>query len=853
MARRSSDYNRKRNFDLTSEPREEARPRGRSKAGALGFVIQKHDARHLHYDFRLELDGTLKSWAVPKGPSLDPRDKRLAVHVEDHPLGYADFEGSIPAGQYGAGDVIVWDRGIWQPHGDPRAAYEAGRLTFTLVGEKLGGDWSLVRTRLRGSGDKEQWLLIKQDDEVARPAEEYDIVSAEPASVLSGADVGSDAPAARPGATRRAAKTGGKTRKAAASEERMPDSLAPQLATLVDAPPSGDWRYEIKFDGYRILARIRDGEVRLFTRNGNDWTARLPLQARDLAALELGDSWLDGEVVVLDEDGLPSFQGLQNAFDIGRSHSILYYLFDAPFLDGRDQRQLPLEERRAALEKALKGQRRSLLRFSEAFSGSHESILESACSMSLEGVIGKRAGSPYRSARSPDWIKLKCRRRQEFVIVGYTAPKGSRRGFGALLLAVHDEPGGEELRYAGRVGTGFDEARLADIHGRLQAIARDDSPLTRALPAAQRRGVRWVEPQLVAEVEFAEWTGDAIVRQAAFVALRSDKPAEQIVREQLRSAASSKMAPEPVAQKAGKGGRQTLAKVSISHPQRVIDDQSGTQKLELARYYADVAEWVLPHLKGRPVSLLRAPEGVGGELFFQKHAERLAIPNIRHLDPELDPGHARLMEIDTLEALVGAVQMGAIELHTWGATSDRIERPDRLILDLDPDPKLPWKTMQEATRLTLSVLDELGLQAWLKTSGGKGMHLIVPLARHAGWDEVKGFGKAIASFLARQLPERFVDRMGPKNRVGRIFVDYLRNQRGASTVCAYSVRARPGLPVSVPIERDELDRLKGSAQWTLATLRQRLDSLQRDPWHDYLARQRITRAMWDRLQAEPGD
>ena len=404
MARRSSDYNRKRNFDITSEPREEARPRGRNKAGALGFVIQKHDARHLHYDFRLELDGTLKSWAVPKARASTPRTSAWPCMSRTTrwamPISRAHSRRAVRRG-----DVIVWDRGIWQPHGDPRAAYEAGRLTFTLVGEKLSGDWSLVRTRLRGSGDKEQWLLIKQDDEVARPAEEYDIVSAEPASVLSGADVGSDAPVARPGATRRAAKAGGKARKAAASEERMPDSLAPQLATLVDAPPAGDWHYEIKFDGYRILARIRDGEVRLFTRNGNDWTARLPLQARDLAALELGDSWLDGEVVVLDEDGLPSFQGLQNAFDIGRSHSILYYLFDAPS-------SMAVTSASCRWRSAVPPWRRcsrasgAACCASEAFSASHESILESACSMSLEGVIGKRAGSPYRSARSPDWIKL---------------------------------------------------------------------------------------------------------------------------------------------------------------------------------------------------------------------------------------------------------------------------------------------------------------------------------------------------------------------------------------------------------------------------------------------------------------
>ncbi|MDG9926347.1 MULTISPECIES: DNA ligase D [unclassified Pseudomonas] len=848
MARAQSEYNRKRNFEQTSEPREEPRKRAR-KAGALRFVIQKHDARRLHYDFRLELDGTLKSWAVPKGPSLDPRDKRLAVHVEDHPLDYASFEGSIPEGNYGAGDVIVWDHGVWQPHGDPASAYAAGKLKFTLVGEKLAGDWTLVRTHLRGSSDKQQWLLIKERDDTARSADEYDIVEALPQSVISGGLVGGPSKKA----VRKAAESKPKTRpKAESANADFPASLAPQLATLMERPPEGDWLYEVKFDGYRILARIADGEVRLFTRNGHDWTARLPRQAEALAKLKLRDTWLDGEVVVMNDQGLPDFQLLQNAFDIGRSHDILYYLFDAPFINGEDLRETPLEQRRAQLKQLLGNPRRSPLRFSEAFSARHEDIIESACAMSLEGVIGKRAGSLYVSRRSSDWIKLKCRLRQEFVIVGHTKPQGSRSGFGALLLAVNDEDG---LRYAGRVGSGFGEVALKELHQRLQQLARSGSPLAHKLTSAQTRGVSWVEPQLVGEVEFAEWTREGIVRQATFVALRSDKPASQIVRERPRAPEQlgAKAKPDKPSKKPanGKGGKPVVAEVPISNPQRVIDPDSGTTKLDLALFYEGIAEWLLPYLDNRPVSLVRAPDGVGGEQFFQKHAERLAIPNIKHLDPSLDPGHARLMEIDSLPALVGAVQMGTIELHTWGATSDRIETPDHLVLDLDPDPALPWRSMLEATRLTLAVLNELHLDAYLKTSGGKGIHIIVPLARRAGWDTVKGFAKAVAQFMTRQLPERFTATSGPKNRVGKIFIDYLRNGRGASTVAAYSVRARPGLPVSVPISRDELEGLRSAQQWTIANLQERLDGLQDNPWKGYANRQRLTRAMWERLGATP--
>lgn len=871
MAKPVSEYTRKRNFDITSEPPETA---GRARSGqgkALSFVIHKHDARNLHYDFRLELDGTLKSWAVPKGPSLDPKNKRLAVHVEDHPLGYGSFEGSIPEGQYGAGDVIVWDRGIWQPHGDPRETYKAGKLKFTLIGEKLTGDWALVRTHLQGSGDKEQWLLIKEKDEAVRSADEYDIVADKPESVVSGATVGEGRASAKSSERKTAAtapvaekKPAGKTaKKQAAKKTAIPQKLSPQLATLMDTPPEGEWLYEIKFDGYRIMTRILDGEVRMITRNGHDWTERLPLQAKAIGELNLGDGWLDGEMVVLNDAGLPDFQALQNAFDIGRSKDIVYYLFDVPFLNGEDLREKPVEDRRAALKKLLGKQKKGLLRFSDAFSASHRDIIESACLLSLEGVIGKRAGSVYQSRRSADWIKLKCKLRQEFVIVGFTKPQGTRSGFGALLLAVNEEGAG--LVYAGRVGTGFNQKTLAELFEKMQPLEQDASPLGKKLTSAQGRGVHWIKPTLVGEVEFGEWTREGIIRHSAFIALRSDKPASEVVHEYPRtpkdikapfkpnaSKTSASKTDEPAGKPKAASKRDSkdkieVAGVLISHPERVIDKKSGLHKIDLAHFYESISDWILPHLDHRAVALLRCPEGVEGEQFFQKHAERLAIPNIKQLDPKLDPGHARLMEIDSVQALVGAAQMGTIELHTWGSTYDKIELPDHFVLDLDPDPALPWRSMIEATQMTLSVLDELGLDAYIKTSGGKGMHIIVPLARKADWDTVKAFAKALAQFISEQLPERFTATSGPKNRVGKIFIDYLRNTRGASTVAAYSARARPGLPVSVPVSRDELASLKSSDQWNIANLQKRLRKLKADPWVGYKNTQRITRPMWKRL------
>lgn len=853
------EYNRKRDFAATPEPDGGTTTRKRARSHALQYCIQKHDATRLHYDFRLELDGTLKSWAVPKGPSLDPKSRRLAVHVEDHPLDYATFEGSIPAGHYGAGDVIVWDRGVWTPQGDPEEGYRKGKLKFTLEGEKLSGAWNLVRTRM--DGGKEQWFLIKSNDEAARPEAEYDIVAEQPDSVISDrtliprkrgkAKLEVEAkpvktPKPRSRTTKKAADTGLAGAKAAS----LPESIKPQLATLVESVPDGDWRYEIKFDGYRIMARIESGKVQLFTRNGHDWTAKMPQQAEALAALGLESAWLDGEVVVPNEDGTPDFQALQNAFDVGRSGAIIYYLFDMPYLNGMDLREVPLEQRRAALGQLIEGNDSELLRFSADFTEQPESVLESACQMKLEGLIGKRAGSTYVSKRSNSWVKIKCKNRQEFVIVGYTDPKGARSGFGALLLGLHDDKGA--LIYAGKVGTGFNQATLTSLHARLEPLEIGQCPLAKKPPAADVRGAHWLKPELMCEVAYAEMTRQGVIRHSVFHGLRSDKPAENITHERPANAAGEKPAKgrKSASPKASKAPVKSASpNLKISNPDRVIDKSIGATKLELARYYAEVAPWALPQLRQRPLALVRAPEGIDGELFFQKHTEKLAIPHITQLDPALFPDHAALMTIDTPEALVSAAQMGTIELHTWNAVAPVLDHPDRFVLDLDPDPALPWKRMLEATQLTQTLLDEIGLQSFLKTSGGKGLHIIVPLDQVHGWAEVKAFSQAIAQYMAKLLPQHFSAVSGPKNRVGRIFIDYLRNSQGASTVAAYSVRAREGLGVSVPIHRDELADLKGANLWTIRNLIPHMEEQgDDDPWAGIgEIRQQITADMRERL------
>jgi|GEM_PF-3431 len=853
------EYHRKRDFEATPEPSGASKSKGsaRQKAkpsSALQFCIQKHDATRLHYDFRLELDGTLKSWAVPKGPSLDPKAKRLAVHVEDHPIDYATFEGNIPEGHYGAGDVIVWDRGIWTPLTDPAEAYAKGRLKFELQGEKLSGIWNLVKTHIPGK--QEQWFLIKHQDEFARSESEYDIVSDLPDSVLSERSIVPKKPSGKAASPKPVEQVPaprnkpGKAKLEHAQPASLPASIKPELATLVDSAPEGDWRYEIKFDGYRVMARVDNGDVQLLTRNGHDWTHKLPRQAEAIASLGLESAWLDGEMVVANEEGIPDFQALQNAFEVGRSGNIVYYLFDMPFLNGMDLRETPVEQRRAALSKVLEGSEDEILRFSADFEEAPDALLNSACQMKMEGLIGKRVGSTYVSRRSSDWIKLKCKRRQEFVVVGYSDPKGARSKFGALLLGLHDADSGE-LRYSGKVGTGFNEATLNTIYSQLVSLEIKKPAVVNPPTGFDAKGVHWLDPVLLAEVAFAEITQDGSVRHAVFHGLRTDKPAKSITEE--------RPAPPPVSQKttATKSRKATPAedktlppatsgKIRLTHPERVIDPVSGATKRDLADFYIGVSRWLLPQLAQRPVALVRAPEGINGELFFQKNADRLAIPGIETMGKEYT-GHP-VMLINNLEALIGAVQMSAMELHTWNAVAKDLERPDRFILDLDPDPALPWKSMVEATQMTQAVLDELGLKSFLKTSGGKGIHVVVPLTPKAGWDDVKAFSHAIVKHMAKLLPDRFSAVSGPKNRVGRIFIDYLRNGLGATTVCAYSVRTREGLPVSVPIFREEIEEIKGANIWNIRNIHERLGELDADPWAELSkTRQTITADMRARV------
>ncbi|HET7794131.1 MAG TPA: DNA ligase D [Rhizobacter sp.] len=809
-------YQRKRDFSHTPEPAGEVRASG----DALGFVVQKHAARRLHYDFRLELDGTLKSWAVPKGPSLDPHDKRMAVQVEDHPLSYGGFEGVIPEGHYGAGSVIVWDRGTWVPIGDARKGYREGKLKFELHGEKLRGGFALARMRQRDDERQTSWLLIKEHDEEARPASEFDVIEALPDSVLGR----KKAPSSRrtPGSTakKRAAVDAGVRR----HDSELPLTLSPQLATLVsEVPPGDDWLYEIKFDGYRILTRIDGDDVRCFTRNGHDWSRKLPQLVKAIQALKIGWGWLDGEIVVAGPNGVPDFQALQNAFDAQRTQGIQYFVFDLPFHGGEDLRERPLSERRERLA-GLVGQRKGeAVQFSAAFDEDPKKLLASAQQAGLEGLIGKRADSPYRAQRSTDWIKLKVSARQEFVIGGFTEPQGSRTGIGSLLLGIHDEEGA--LRYAGNVGSGFDQRMLAHLREQLDAIETDVSPFADApqrVGTVKRVAPHWVKPKLIAEVSFAQWTRGGHVRQAVFHGLRSDKPPQRITKE-----VAKKVNP-PAAPAA------LPAKFRVTHPERVIDKQSGLTKGELVGYYARVAGLMLPHLKQRPVALMRAPEGVGGETFFQKHAEGRALANVDVLDRALYPQDDPLLAISTPLGLVSAAQMNVIEFHTWNATTRAMAKPDRMVFDLDPGEGVGFEQVKEGTQLVKAFLDELGLVSFLKTSGGKGLHVVVPLTPKFAWDTVKAFSRAIVVHMAEVIPQRFVAKSGPKNRIGKIFIDYLRNGEGATTVCAWSARARPGMGISVPLAWDELAGLTSAAQWTVRNAGDRL-AVGNTPWDGYVA------------------
>ncbi|MBI3296994.1 MAG: DNA ligase D [Elusimicrobia bacterium] len=734
-----SAYRRKRDFARTPEPRGRRGPR----RGRLSFFIQRHAARRLHYDFRLEWGGVLKSWAVPKGPSRDPSRRRLAVHVEDHPIGYGTFEGEIPKGQYGAGTVQLWDLGRWLPEGDPEEGFRLGRLHFRLEGRKLRGRWTLARMNGRGDGGKENWLLIKSRDEAARP-----------------------------------------------------DGLEPQLATLAAEVPQGDeWVHELKLDGYRVLARVEGGRARLFTRRGLDWTERFSALAAALGGLSARTASLDGEVVALDEKGRTSFSSLQRALSEGAGDRLRYFAFDLLELDGADLRERPLLERKAALSRLLNsGSAR--VSYSQHLEGKGRALFRHACRLALEGLVSKRKDAPYRPGRGRDWLKIKCHSDQELVIAGFTEPTGARSGLGALVLGVNDGGG---LRHAGRVGTGFDAGTLRDLRRRLEALETGKSPF--AEPPGGR-GVHWVRPKLVAQVAFRGWTAEGLVRQASFKGLREDKPAAEVTRE-------------------GAAPR-------VSNPGRVLFPESGLTKGELFAWYELAAPRMLPHLARRPLMLLRCPSG-RGRCFYQKHAEGAFPEAVREVDiREKDGSSGRYFYVDDAAGLLALAQLGTIELHPWGALASDVERPERLIIDLDPAPGLPWPAMVRAAGEVRRGLEVLGLRSFLKTTGGKGLHIVAPLVPGATWPEVKRFASSFAAGLARAKPESYTDKPAKSARRGRIFVDYLRNERGATAVAPYSVRALSGAPVSMPISWGELTPSLRSDHFHLRDAASRLKGT--DPW-----------------------
>jgi bifunctional non-homologous end joining protein LigD len=844
-ARRLAEYARKRDFERSPEPRESAGEDARAGAG-LRFVVQQHAARRMHFDFRLEWDGVLKSWAVPKGPHLDPREKRMAVEVEDHPLAYADFEGVIPQGEYGGGAVSIWDRGHWTPLGDAERGLVDGKLDFTLAGKKLHGRWHLVRMRPRARDrGKRTWLLIKGADDAARSGEQAEVTAREPRSVESGRALAAIARAAdrewRGGraeaAPRPLAELPAHVRRAA-----LPRVLAPQLATLVDAPPAGDdWLHELKLDGYRVLARLERGRAQLVTRSGKDWTQAFAGVAAALARLPVQTALLDGEVVALDAAGRSDFQRLQRALKSGRE-PLTYYAFDLLHLEGYDLRGAPqLERKRALAELLARAPGASGVRLSEHTAGDGAAFLRAACGAGAEGVVSKRASAPYRGARTRAWVKVKCGRRQEFVIVGFTAPKGTRVAFGALLLGVYDDAGA--LQYVGKVGTGFDGALLASLGAQLRARVRARPPVANARDA--QRDATWVAPELVAEVSFTEWTADGRVRHPAFVALRADKPAREIRRERPEPAPDSgpqqrsrpgrarprTTAPEPAL-------RGEVAGVRLSHPERVYYPDLGVTKSEIAQYYEAMAERALPGLRARPLSLVRCPDGIEGECFYQKQAG-VSVP-ARVGRVAVNKGKAPYAMVTDLASLISLVQIGALELHVWGARADDLERPDLLVLDLDPDPSVPWARLAEAAQRVRRKLSGLGFVPFLRTTGGKGLHVVAPLVRRSGWPELKAFAYGIALQLVRETPKELTAEIAKAKRHGKILIDYLRNQREATAVASYSLRARPGAPVATPIAWSELEGARELPRWSLRSVRERLG--QPDPWQAFEASRRALTA-----------
>lgn len=812
-ADRLQPYRAKRDFRATSEPAGSiSKSRSRSTGGQ--FVVHKHAARRLHYDLRLEHDGVLWSWAVTRGPSLDPDDKRLAVHVEDHPLDYGSFEGTIPKGEYGAGAVIVWDRGRWVPEGDPARGMSKGHLAFTLEGERLRGAWHLVRLKPRKGEKRDNWLLIKvRDDE----ASTRDILAEEPASVATGRTVEevaagvkvkkSDSKGAQP-------KPPGKVNR--------PGFVPPCLASLGNRPPQGEgWVHEVKFDGYRVQAILSGGQVRLLTRTGLDWTAKFGADlARAFEGLPCDSAVIDGEIVVLNQAGISSFADLQAALSEGARDDMVFYAFDLLHLDGRDVAGEPLLARKEFLADLLDGQPPGPLRFSEHFEDPGNVMLDHACRMGLEGVISKRFDAPYRSGRRGDWIKSKCTHSQEFVILGYAPSNVARNRIGSLVVGYFDH---DVLRHAGRVGTGYRGSVAIELKRRLDPLRRARPPVT--VKGAQARGVIWVEPSLVAEVEFRSWTGDGLLRQAAFKGLREDKPAGEIVREDALKVQPQKRSGAKRAKPASRPVPVATTTLTLSNPDKVLWPDIGLTKQGLLGHYQEVWPRMQPLVIRRPLSLVRAPDGIEGQTFFQKNASPGMAKAIRILKVG---SREALLFIEDFDGVAALVQLGVVEIHVWGATVDDVERPDQVIFDLDPGPGLGLDAVRDAALEVRDRLKDIGLDSFAKLSGGKGYHVTVPLDPDAGWTEVKDFAHGFAKAMAATEPARYTAALAKKARHGKIFIDYLRNGRGATAVAPYSTRARERAPVAMPVTWLEVE---GGMEPNAIRAGTALSAV--DPWRDF--------------------
>jgi len=850
-------YHEKRAFSKTPEPRGRV---ARSTSGQR-FVVQLHDATRLHYDFRLEIDGVLKSWAVPKGPSLDPADKRLAVHVEDHPLEYASFEGVIPKGEYGGGTVIVWDQGEFEPipsSGSLSKDYQQGKLKIALRGQKLEGGFALVRMGKQADKGKENWLLIKERDEFARGAEEYSVTQANPNSVITGRRV--DDVAKHPDkkwtkagsedirSVKKVSKKVSPARRRTSVKTLLPEPFDVQLAKLTDVVPEGKgWIHEIKFDGYRLLARLSRGHVELVTRNHNDWTNRFPELVQSLEGLSVESAILDGEVVAIRPDGLTNFQDLQNAFKKGKTDQLAFEIFDLLFINGEDLRSLPLLTRKKRLKEVLGAAGDSRLIYSDHIEKDGAEFLSQGCQKGLEGIISKRADRPYRSGRSDDWLKIKCILREEFVIGGFTSPEGARQKFGALLLGSFNADG--QLIYNGRVGTGFSDETLKEMHQRMVPLEVKRSPFE-AHGSLVSKGVHWIKPQLVAQIEFANWTEDKVLRHPSFQGLREDLTASLVVRDSREVA----MSPVSSAKGSGRGKTKMLAPrdeaieqlkdVKLTSPDKELYPEVPLTKLDLVRYYASVADWILPHLKQRPLSLVRCPDGGQGTCFYQKHAAAGTPDELKRVMIKEKSTTDEYLIADDLPALASLVQISVLEIHPWGARIDKIEKPDRMFFDLDPADDVPWAAVRKGAFDLKEILDDLGLVSFVKTTGGKGVHIVVPLDRRHGWDDVKGFAEKVSKNLAASSPPKYTANMSKAARVGKIYIDYVRNNRGATAVAPYSTRARAGAPVATPLAWEELSTIKASNQFSVENILERLAGLKVDPWGELAdVRQSLTQTM----------